>query len=336
MSNHHHRRSGQSRRQQSVDYPRYPPVSSTTQQPPTPSTAPPQNTTSYANFQPPPQPPPQSYIPTSDYESDFQGYQSEHPPKPPPIRSNEELNLSVLKRHNSSITGILSIAPYAVVYEFSPVPEPQWTKTGVEGSLFICELSPGPYGEDRYSIIILNRRGLDNFEAELREGEDAGVEITGEYVILSFKQSHQQKIYGVYIFHDGPGTSTEHAQDLNGELMKKLADHAGASRQAAEAAALAAQAQHTNGHVREAEASIINQSANAPNAAGQQISLQQLFGQQRADDSSWSVRVHNMQQAPPAPLGAVSGQYPGPPLTSASQPPDVLGDLFRRAGLGAR
>lgn len=183
------------------------------------------------------------------------------------------------------------------------------------------------YGEDRYSAIVLNRRGLDNFEAELREGENAGVEITGDYVIISFKEGHEQKIYGVYIFHDVPGSSTEHAQKLNGELMKSLADHAGASRQAAEAAASAAVAQHTNGHMQQAEQTLQNQQANAP-APGQQISLQQLFGQQRAGDAAWSVRAHQYDGTSQPQVGA--------PLQSGFQQPDVLNDLFRRAGLGAR
>lgn len=283
-----------------------------------------------------PRPPSQPAILASDYESDNQGYQSDYPSQPPPLnRTNEELNLSVLKRHNPEISSILSIAPYAVVYEFSPMPQPEWTKTGVEGSLFICELVPGSYGEDRYSAIVLNRRGLDNFEAELREGENAGVEITGDYVIISFKEGHEQKIYGVYIFHE-PGSSTEHAQKLNGELMKSLADHAGASKQAAEAAASAAIAQHTNGHIQQAEQALQNQQAHAP-GPGQPISLHQLFGQQRAADASWSVRAHNLdgsqQQASLAPLGGQGGHtvpQPGP------QQSDVLGDLFRRAGLAAK
>lgn len=264
----------------------------------------------------------------SDYESDYPGYQSDyHTKAPPPNRTDSELNLSVLKRHNPEISSILSIAPYAVVYEFSPIPQPEWTKTGVEGSLFICELVPGTYGEDRYSAIILNRRGLDNFEAELREGENAGVEMTGEYIIMSFKEGHEQKIYGVYIFHDVPGSSTEHAQEQNGELMKSLAFHAGASRQAAEAAAAAATAQHTNGHIQQAEQALQNQQANAP-TSGQQISLQQLFGQQRAADADWSVKAHEYD-------GGVQQPMEGPQQTGFQQP-DVLGDLFRRAGLGAR
>jgi len=321
-----HRRTGNARRQQSVDFPRYPPMSSTQ----TPQGAP---ETAYLPA-PMPVPPSQPAVLASDYESDYQGYQSDYPTQPPPPhRSNEELNLSVLKRHNSEISSILSIAPYAVVYEFSPLPQPEWTKTGVEGSLFICELVPGKYGEDRYSAIVLNRRGLDNFEAELREGEDAGVEITGDYIIISFKEAHEQKIYGVYIFHDVPGSSTEHAQTLNGELMKSLANHAGASRQAAEAAASAAVAQHTNGHMQQAEYTLHKQQANAP-TPGQQISLHQLFGQQRAADAGWSVRAHNLDGSQQqAPMGSQQDQSPP---QSRFQQPDTLGDLFRRAGLGAR
>ncbi|EXJ72203.1 uncharacterized protein A1O5_04707 [Cladophialophora psammophila CBS 110553] len=323
---HNYRRSGNSRRQQSVDFPRYPPLSQPQTELPTSALAPPPPTPPSAPplHAPIAVPPAQPAVLVSDYESDNQGYQSDYPTKPPPPnRTNEELNLSVLKRHNPQISSILSIAPYAVVYEFSPLPQPEWTKTGVEGSLFICELTPGAFGEDRYSAIVLNRRGLDNFEAELREGENAGVEITGEYVIISFKESYEQKIYGVYIFHDGPGTSTENAQKLNGDLMKSLADHAGASRQAAEVAAAAATTQHTNGHMYQAEQTLQDQHASAP-TPGQQITLQQLFGQQRADDAAWSVRAH---------------EYDGrvlPPSQPGLQEPDVLSDLFRKAGFDTR
>ncbi|KIW38497.1 uncharacterized protein PV06_09453 [Exophiala oligosperma] len=329
-----YRRSGTSRRQQSVDFPRYPPISQAQPQqlPPAPTSTP--------LPAPMPLPPSQPAILASDYESDNPGYQSDYPTgPPPPNRTNEELNLSVLKRHNPEISSILSIAPYAVVYEFSPIPQPEWTKTGVEGSLFICELVPGKYGEDRYSAIVLNRRGLDNFEAELREGENAGVEITGEYVIISFKEGHEQKIYGVYIFHEA-GSSTENAQQLNGELMKSLADHAGLSKQAAEAAASAAVAQHTDGHIQQAEDALQNQQATAT-YPGQQISLHQLFGQQRASDAAWSVRAHNLdsnQQPPSQPPANVNGQqnYNYHNSQPVPQNPDVLGDLFRRAGLAAK
>ncbi|RMZ78587.1 hypothetical protein DV738_g3778, partial [Chaetothyriales sp. CBS 135597] len=167
---------------------------------------------------------------TSDYESDIPAYGTELAHKPPPSnRTTQELNLSVLRRHDPEVASILSIAPYAVIYEFSPLPEPAWAKTGIEGTLFVCQLTPGPVGEDRYSAMVLNRRGLDNFEAPLMEEEDAGVEMTDEYVIISFKQRHEQKIYGVYIFSEGPGSSTADTREVNANLMKTLATLASAT-----------------------------------------------------------------------------------------------------------
>jgi hypothetical protein len=160
------------------------------------------------------------------------------------------------------------------------------------------------------------------------------VEITGEYVILSFKEGNEQKIYGVYIFHDEAGTSTANAQQLNGELMKSLADHAGASRQAAEAAASAKITRHMNGHMQEAEDTIATQLADTTSAPGQQISLHQLFGQQRSSDAAFSIRHHDYGTSQPQP-----GYQPTPTVPQYQggfEKQDVLGDLFRRAGLGAR
>jgi Dcp1-like decapping family len=300
------RRPGHGRRNPSVEVPRYPPPGSTYPQP-------------EPNHLPP-------HLPhASDYESDTQGYMSEYPTQPPPRdRTNAEVNLSVLRRHNSDILSILNIAPYAVIYEFSPLPEPTWSKTGIEGSLFINQLTSGPYGEDRYNAIILNRRGLENFEVPLIEGENAGVEVTEEYVIISFKRGHELKIYGVYIFSEGVGTSTAQTRELTAELMKTLAVQSGASRQAAEAAAAEARAQHTNGHVKEAEATLEEQGMGTP--MGRQISLQQLFGQQRAEDASFSARAHNVDRAADR-----SNPMPGP---LQDQQPNALLDLFRQAGIG--
>ena len=332
------RRAAHLRRQASVDHPRYPPQ-------PAAATGTP--------AQPQPQQQYQHLVQPSDYESDNPAYLSDYPSQPPPAtRTNEELNLSVLKRHNPKIVSILSIAPYAVIYEFSPLPEPTWTKSGIEGSLFLNQLEPGPYGEDRYTAFVLNRRGLDNFEAELREGDNAGVEITAEYVIVSYKEDHEQKINGIFIFSEGPGTSTEHTRAYNGDLMKKVAVQAGLSRRAAEAAAAEATAKHPNGHMQEAESAADTQ-IGVP--MGRQISLQQMFGQQRAEDASFSVRNHSPQSAghdlhtqrygsgqaqvgsQPVPqhsdvllnLFAGSGrEQPAPP-----QQPDVLMDLFRNSGV---
>ena len=322
-------RSSHGRRNPSVDIPRYPPQARP----------------------PPPEPiaQPQLLIPqASDYESDNPGYASDWPSHPPPPRkTNEELNLSVLQRHNNDVTAIVSIAPYAVIYEFQPLPEPAWSKTGIEGSLFNCQLTRGPLGEERFAAIVLNRRGMDNFEAPLTEGENAGVEITQEYVILSFKQEHEQKIYGVYIFSEGPGTSTEQTRIVTGEILKALAVTASSSRQAAEQAASAAQARHTNGHIQEAEENLDHDQMSAP--MGRQISLQQLFGQQRKDDAAWSVRAHNVDgpsDQPPQPQSYATAAQAGraqPPSYAAAassraapQQSDVLTNLFRNAGVGLK
>ncbi|RMZ91237.1 hypothetical protein DV736_g1554, partial [Chaetothyriales sp. CBS 134916] len=268
------------------------------------------------------------------YESDNQVYLSEHAHQPPPSnRTTQELNLSVLQRHDSEVAAILSIAPYAVIYEFSPLPEPAWAKTGVEGSLFICQLSPGPMGEDRYTAMVLNRRGLDNFRAPLIEEEDAGVEITDEYVIISFKQGPDQKIYGVFIFSEGPGSSTADTREVNANLMKTLATLASASRRTAERDAAEAQAQDANSYLQETD----NPSADSTLAAarGQHISLQQLFGQQqRAQDASFSPKMHHVDGSVDA-----TGATDGPTFHQNSHPlqpqqPDVIGDLFRKAGIG--
>jgi len=72
---------------------------------------------------------------------------------------------------------------------------------------------------------------------------------------------------------------------------------------------------------------------------GKQISLQQLFGQQRAQDDGWSVKVHSPERrmAGLAPslvheAGAgvgVRGQGQG--QGQHAQGRDILGDLFRKA-----
>ena len=304
------RRSNHTRRQPSVDYPRYPPQSSLQ----------PHNVQQYSQI-------PQ----VSDYESDNAAYLSDlplsHAPEP---RTNDELNLSVLKRHNPEISTILSIAPYAVIYEFNPHPEPSWNKSGVEGSLFVCQLVPGPHlGEDRYTALVLNRRGLENFEAELREADNTGVEITDEYVIVSLMEDGVQRIFGIFIFSEGPGSSTEKTRTLNADLMKQCAIQAGLSLKAAEAAATEALPSQHNGHMSATE------EMGAP--MGRQTSLHELFGRQRVEDASWSVRMHspegrsqNQQQL----FNRSRQAQHGPQSAASPQQPDILEELFRNAGVG--
>ncbi|KAK3116164.1 hypothetical protein LTR53_003773 [Teratosphaeriaceae sp. CCFEE 6253] len=110
---------------------------------------------------------------------------------PPPPRSTTSLNLTVLRRYIPALHSLQAIAPFAVLYTFSPDSQ-QWEKCGVEGTLFVCRL----LGE-RYSVFIMNRKSLENFEADLRSADE--VEVAGEYVILQVGGV----IYGVWIFEDG-------------------------------------------------------------------------------------------------------------------------------------
>ena len=151
-----------------------------------------------AQLQPQPQPT------QSDYDTDTANVTDAAPTSmaPPPARTNTELNLLVLRRYVPSIQRIISIAPFAVVYLFSAETQ-QWEKSGVEGTLFVCQLSGSPY--PRYSVVILNRKSMDNFITELVSGED--IEITEQYVILQvLGEDGTPNIYGLWIFSDDEST----------------------------------------------------------------------------------------------------------------------------------
>lgn len=312
----------------------------------------------------------------TDYESDAPYLSDMHQQPPPPLRSNEEINLAVLRRHNPSITSILSLAQYAVVYVFSPT-TCQWEKNGVEGTLFVCQLSQGSLGEERYSAFVLNRRGLENFDLPLTDGEN--VELTDEYVILKADESTEGdtstngiadpvnpearqdggadgvRIYGLWIYSEAAPNSTAETRTINAQMIRECAVHAGQSLKLARERL---EAMRQNGmHVAAAAAETQTaplEEVQASVPMGRQISLKDLFGQQRAQDDEWTVRAHHAgptEQQPPAPP-PIPPQPPFPPPSMmfqqqqlyqpnplAAQPqqpppqPDVLGDLFRRAGL---
>lgn len=148
-----------------------------------------------AQLQPQPQPA------ASDYDTDTAAVTDAVAPAmaPPPARTNTELNLLVLRRYVPETERIISIAPFAVVYLFSSETR-QWEKSGVEGTLFVCQLSGSHY--PRYNVVILNRKSLDNFITELVSGED--IEITEQYVILQvIGDEGTPNIYGLWIFSEG-------------------------------------------------------------------------------------------------------------------------------------
>ena len=208
----------------------------------------------------------------SDYESDAY-YLSDIPP-PPLQRTDEELNLSVLRRHNQDVLSLEYVAPYVVVYVFSSE-SLSWEKSGMEGSTFLCALRPNAEYGYRCAVIVLNRRGLDNLQLELFSHES--VEVSEEYIILKREANGMTQIYGLWVFREPPPSSTAHHPE---EFAKKIQECA----QKVESSHISTTAAQSNGVESEEEESI---------PMGRQISLNQIFGQQRKEDDSWSIRSHS-------------------------------------------
>jgi len=147
----------------------------------------------------------QSQIQPSDYES-------ETPYIAPPTRTNTDLNLSVLRRYVPTISSILSIAPSAVIYNFL-AHEQTWDRAEIDGTLFVCQLFPAD--GDKFCIVVLNKRGLDNLIVDLGQVRD--VEITSEFLILRWVDNGTEKIQGVYIHAD-----KEDTREVNCRCIKHL------------------------------------------------------------------------------------------------------------------
>ncbi len=142
------------------------------------------------------------------------------PPPPPNTRSDAEINISVLQRHLPSTQSIEKIAPYAVVYLFS-IEREGWEKSGLEGSLFIVRTNEE--GREGYAVVVLNRRGLDNFVFTLKSEDQ--VDVTEEYIILQEAGNEgegEQKAYGLWVFQEAEG-STRGTRAEVGELITELA-----------------------------------------------------------------------------------------------------------------
>ncbi|KAL9116844.1 MAG: hypothetical protein Q9187_006625, partial [Circinaria calcarea] len=213
----------------------------------------------------------QSVPQASDYESDL-NYLSDVPP-PPSDRTDEELNLSVLKRHDHAVISLEYVAPYAVVYVFSPTSQ-QWEKSGIEGTAFICGLSPTEERDPRYSVVVLNRRGLENLNVELLSSND--VEVTEEYIILQSAKDGVPRVYGLWVFSEPPPSSTSHQRAAMAHKIQECTARV-------EMGTRLAEEQHANGDDNGDDA-VVEDSI----PMGRQVSLKELFGQQRQNDDAWS------------------------------------------------
>ena len=252
-----------------------------------------------------------NYTAHTDYESDT-AYLSDMPQQSPPaLRSNEELNLSVCRRHNPDITSILSLAEYAVVYTFSPV-KANWEKLNIEGTLFVCQLTPGSLGEERFTAFLLSRRSLDNFDCLLTSSEN--VEITDEYVILKqdkpkgstgSAQLGECVVYGIWIYSE-PGTSTADTRTVNAKIISECAARAGLSKIEAKARA---QAARQDGFQVAPSEEVQSGIPTGHTTMSRSVSLKDLFkqddtfpaqhNQDNAKNNGWSAPAHHGQAPQP-------------------------------------
>jgi hypothetical protein len=274
-----------------------------------------------------------------------------------PARSNEDLNLAVLRRHWPTIASILHIAAYCVVYNFNKETT-AWEKADIDGTLFIVNHVTDTDGEERYSANILNRRRLENFSYELRDPQD--VQMDAEFIMLNEGDDDHQRVHGLWVFSEPPPNSTAHAHEVTGQVIKSFAQRAADMREHP------AEAQHNGDHHHEDPAPAVQEvdESEGHEAAdgvpmGRQVSLHEILDVQREKDSSWSVHNHRggqgsvqQAQAPPQPsllslftsnpdTDFFQTQTPprrspkvrseGPAVPSTGSRPIDLGDLFKAA-----
>lgn len=106
-----------------------------------------------------------------------------------------QLNTRVLRRIDPCAQQILASASFVVYYTY----ENEWTKTSVEGPLFVYQRSEAPY----YGLQILNRNDPEPFYVGLTPSDD--VEISEAFLIYRAHEpddgnAGDHTIYGFWIF----------------------------------------------------------------------------------------------------------------------------------------
>jgi len=216
-------------------------------------------------------------------------------------RTNDELNLSVLLRYLPSIHTILSVANYAVLYTFNPSAH-AWQKADIEGTLFVCALDPAETGAEQFCVIILNRRGLENFVVDIVSPGD--IEISGEYLYV--RSEVDGETYGLWIYSED-GTSTANQREIIHQIIVECAKLAEAAR-----------TRTSNGLDVEEDGDIVAEEEYESAPMGRQVSLRELFGQQREQDSGFSVHTHQSPRghnAQPAIASHISNPPPPHPTS---------------------
>ncbi|WPH00777.1 Hypothetical protein R9X50_00360700 [Acrodontium crateriforme] len=247
----------------------------------------------------------------SDYDTDVNLTDQAASLAPPPQRTNTELNLAVLRRYSPDVERIVSIAPFAVVYTFSPETQ-QWEKCGMEGTLFVCQLNGGKVDAlPRYNVMLLNRKSLENFITELFSPED--IEITEEYVILQvIGDDGIPQIFGLWIFSEGD--DGQNTRDIVGATIQECAMRAEHNRELMDAQGPVQDEQtfDLDGGAHDQPGQELKQ-PQAP-ITGQPVDLLQLFGQKPASQPA----PPSFSQAPPVQQPPQQQVYEQPRFTSTS------------------
>ncbi|CAE6429484.1 unnamed protein product [Rhizoctonia solani] len=103
--------------------------------------------------------------------------------------SRKAWNLKVIQRHDPDIICIWDQVPYVMLMQYSST---QWSKTSVEGSLFLFDRRGSP----RYGFFILNRSSSHNYMHLLTP--DDNLEVLESYVIFRAKGSKDAPVMGLW------------------------------------------------------------------------------------------------------------------------------------------
>ncbi|KAI5806473.1 hypothetical protein DFH27DRAFT_523427 [Peziza echinospora] len=278
------------------------------------------------------------------------------------------MNLSVIRRYVPNATAIVATAPYIVVYNFNN-DTIQWDRLNIEGTLFICALngstptlgdnsSGGQRGNNRrgrrskkdvvtpvkgrrqnqhqgpeeYTVIVLNRRSLDNFIIPLTSPQDIEGN-SDRYIIIRSRTPPQTSAnpypatptaaesgpadlftYGIWVWTDIPSTSGDKERIAN--VLTELSTRVSKTSQnqvqspttqqtEEEEQEYVEQVQQQQEQQRVQEQAVSGQpdqfvenvEASAPAAEAipmnsRSISLTALFQQQRLEDSGFATHSH--------------------------------------------
>ncbi|CAE6376619.1 unnamed protein product [Rhizoctonia solani] len=229
--------------------------------------------------------------------------------------SRKAWNLKVIQRHDPDIICIWDQVPYVMLMQYSAT---QWSKTSVEGSLFLFDRRGSP----RYGFFILNRSSSHNY-MHLLTPED-NLEVLESYVIFRAKGSKDAPVMGLWASdpdhrnHLGKTLLDLHAHIKSGsaEAFYNPADvfsgDQGQPAMSSPAPAIKTTTNHTSAPTASGSSSI----GQSTNETGGMQSLNDLFARLSSSASVASVT--------PAPAATQTTLYSSQP----SQAPGPSGSTF--------